>query len=239
MLDRLGEALRGRDWFGVLVEIGAVVLGVLLGLQASQWADDRREARERSLLTERLVTDLRDYAKVSDGIEANRTKRIKELTWLVHTLESGRLQSSDRQRAAEAIDDAMSFDDAQPLPIAVENLVSSQSLDRVDPVARAKLEELARLHARQAMGQKLFHDHVLSHLDMAEELLPSGRVDFLGGNLNAIGPDQVDFSKLDDPEARIMISESLRRDGLMRWFDDNLAKAARAAADALETKPAR
>ena len=41
--ERFRRNLRDRDWFGIGLELLTVVLGVLLGLQASQWAAERQE----------------------------------------------------------------------------------------------------------------------------------------------------------------------------------------------------
>ena len=41
---RLRAALKERDWFGVAIEMLAVVLSVILGLEASQLSAQRAEA---------------------------------------------------------------------------------------------------------------------------------------------------------------------------------------------------
>jgi hypothetical protein len=57
-LGTLVGRLRNRDWIGVLVEVLVVVVGVFLGLQASNWNQDRQErARGREYL-QRIGGDL-------------------------------------------------------------------------------------------------------------------------------------------------------------------------------------
>lgn len=51
--------LRSQDWVAVLVELVVVVLGVFLGVQASNWNADREQARKSAVFTERLKDDLR------------------------------------------------------------------------------------------------------------------------------------------------------------------------------------
>lgn len=34
---RLGSALRERDWAGVLIELAIVMVGVFLGIEATNW----------------------------------------------------------------------------------------------------------------------------------------------------------------------------------------------------------
>lgn len=56
---RIGAALRERDWFGVAVEMFAVLLGVLLALQSSAWVERQkdREYRARTVATLDTVLD--------------------------------------------------------------------------------------------------------------------------------------------------------------------------------------
>lgn len=59
---RIVVALRGRDWFGVGIEIFAVVLGVLLGLQAAGWAERRQERAYNEQMVSALGTVLAQFA---------------------------------------------------------------------------------------------------------------------------------------------------------------------------------
>ena len=54
--------LRGQDWTAVVIELLVVVLGVFLGVQASNWNGDREQDRKSAVFTERLKTDLRAEA---------------------------------------------------------------------------------------------------------------------------------------------------------------------------------
>lgn len=73
---RLAAALRGRDWFGVGVEVFAVLLGVALGLEASQWVERREENTYRAHMLEALGETLDDYAVHGRDIEDQMRQRI-------------------------------------------------------------------------------------------------------------------------------------------------------------------
>lgn len=73
---RLAEAFRGRDWFGIGVEVFAVVLGVFLGLQATQWAEQREERAYRAHMVEALGQALDDLAVHSSEIEREIEERL-------------------------------------------------------------------------------------------------------------------------------------------------------------------
>ena len=61
ILRRLSDAFRKRDWFGIGFELFVVVLGVILGLQASRWAADREDREYRRQIVASLDTTLGDY----------------------------------------------------------------------------------------------------------------------------------------------------------------------------------
>src|SRR3954451_11648266 len=58
---RLRAALKHRDWFGVAIEMLAVVLSVILGLEASQWSARRGEAEYRQQMIAALDQSLGDF----------------------------------------------------------------------------------------------------------------------------------------------------------------------------------
>lgn len=56
-LQRLAEALRARDWLGLVFEILVVTLGVLLAFEIEQWGDRRQRAAEERQFLERLYNE--------------------------------------------------------------------------------------------------------------------------------------------------------------------------------------
>jgi hypothetical protein len=59
ILRRAMLSLRRQDWTAVLVELVVVVLGVFIGVQASNWNADAETERKSAVFTERLKSDLR------------------------------------------------------------------------------------------------------------------------------------------------------------------------------------
>lgn len=59
ILNRMRERFRSQDWFGVGLELLIVVLGVFLGLQASNWNEGRIESETGRSYRERLAGDFR------------------------------------------------------------------------------------------------------------------------------------------------------------------------------------
>ena len=57
---RVLAQLRRHDWFAVVIELVVVVVGVFIGLQASNWNEDRQTNARAAVFTERLRADLRE-----------------------------------------------------------------------------------------------------------------------------------------------------------------------------------
>jgi hypothetical protein len=59
ILRRLVENLKQQHWTGVFIELAIVVLGVFIGMQVSNWNQQRSTDQQSELFTERLRADLR------------------------------------------------------------------------------------------------------------------------------------------------------------------------------------
>lgn len=70
ILRRLQQGLRGRDWGTVAVELAIVILGVFIGIEASNWNQSRRERVEERRYYAQLLDDLRtDQATLQQAIK--------------------------------------------------------------------------------------------------------------------------------------------------------------------------
>ncbi len=58
ILPKIAQAIRRQDWFQVTVEILIVVIGIFLGLQVTEWSDQRKERIEEQLYISRLHSDM-------------------------------------------------------------------------------------------------------------------------------------------------------------------------------------
>jgi hypothetical protein len=56
------QAIRRQDWTAVVIELVVVIIGVFIGLQASNWNEDRETSHKAAVFAERLRNDLREEA---------------------------------------------------------------------------------------------------------------------------------------------------------------------------------
>lgn len=66
---RLSEKFRDRDWWGIGIDLGIVMLGVFLGIQASNWNQTRQDRAHGREYLERIRDDLKSDAHSLDQHE--------------------------------------------------------------------------------------------------------------------------------------------------------------------------
>lgn len=59
ILRRLTQHVKDQNWFAVGLDFVIVVTGVFIGLQASNWNDNRETRQRAAVFSERLTQDLR------------------------------------------------------------------------------------------------------------------------------------------------------------------------------------
>ncbi len=103
ILQKLASAIRRQDWFQVLIEMLIVIVGIYLGLQVTEWADEReRKVQERTYF-ERLHQEIINLTK---GNQAYRTGnnfyfgKLAELTEAITTGNTDILLDEDHCKAA-------------------------------------------------------------------------------------------------------------------------------------------
>jgi hypothetical protein len=76
ILRRMSEAFRMRDWFGIGFELFVVILGVVLGVQASRWSAQREEQRYQAQMETALDATLKVYVEAGEYIHQDIGKII-------------------------------------------------------------------------------------------------------------------------------------------------------------------
>lgn len=78
-LSRLRDALRGRDWLGITIELLVVTLGVLLAFEIEQWGQRRERAAQERQFMEELFADTQSGVDELKGLTEVHDKVIREV----------------------------------------------------------------------------------------------------------------------------------------------------------------
>jgi len=83
ILRRIAHHLKQQQWTAVLIELVILILGVFLGFQVSDWANERanRSAEVRHL--EEIAEDLRADAAIFDQIRSSAEMRISGIDYIL------------------------------------------------------------------------------------------------------------------------------------------------------------
>ena len=234
---RMWAALKSRDWFGVSIEVFAVVLGVLLGLQASQWADERKEAKERAALVERLVGDLTIYAEESLNIAETRQERLDAVIGLAKAVDEGRVETLDRETMLEALEAVGSFDDVRPLPLTFVELVENGSLARIsDDGVRKNLETLSRFHARYGVAATYLNELGMDRWSAITSWTRVPASAYQGKDLSPVDTSEtvITIPDLGERANRDILTAAMQRDFVLVRYDRSLAKIASAIVEEIQ-----
>lgn len=80
---RLAHHLKQQQWTAVLIELVILVLGIYLGLQVTDWANDRADRAAEARHLEEIAEDLRADAAVFDQIRASSEMRISGIDYIL------------------------------------------------------------------------------------------------------------------------------------------------------------
>jgi hypothetical protein len=78
-LIRFSDALRARDWLGLVLELAVVTIGVLLAFQIDQWGQRRHQAREERDFLERLYGENQASARELTELLQLHNKVVREV----------------------------------------------------------------------------------------------------------------------------------------------------------------
>jgi hypothetical protein len=78
-LSRLRDALRGRDWLGITIELLVVTLGVLLAFEIEQWGQRRERAAQERQFMEELFADAQSGVDELNGLIEVHEKVVREV----------------------------------------------------------------------------------------------------------------------------------------------------------------
>jgi len=106
ILHNLARAIRGQNWFTVVLEILIVVTGIFIGLQADSWNESRKDRLIEQRYLERIYDALAvDIASIERSIEyANRRRGMGQL--LLKSLDDSELVRSGPVAFIIAIEEA-------------------------------------------------------------------------------------------------------------------------------------
>ena len=110
LLRRVSQDLRSQNWIGFGIDLAIVVLGIFLGLQASQWYEHHQEiAMERTIL-ERLGKDFESIEAAAQSAVRFHQEQIFALEQMQDALRNGEMDPVAEPQFLIGLSNAMAYD---------------------------------------------------------------------------------------------------------------------------------
>ena len=155
ILSRISRALREQNWLAVAIEFLIVILGVVIGLQISIWAQARADAERETLMLTRLhgeaETNVRYFTQQVEARRDNDARR----DVLIQSLLAGDFETVDPRAMVGGVFSASNVVDPTPSRVVYDEIVSAGLTSRIgDETMRIALaeywSEIDRLRADNA-----------------------------------------------------------------------------------------
>ena len=167
LLRRVTEHVKAQNWFAVGIDFVIVVVGVFIGIQVSNWNEDREMQRKAAVFTERLTDDLRKEAWGYESVVAYSHQTNANQRRVLQAL-AGDIELSDEQFLINAYR-ATQFRENNRYRATYDELVSTGAIGLItDPVLREAavglfttgfMEEFAQ-RVRDSEYRQLFRETV-------------------------------------------------------------------------------
>jgi len=108
-LRRFVNQLTDQNWFTVVLEILVVITGIFLGLQLTDWNEERKNRIEEQSYLQRILADLDDSLQQQSHQIKRATDEIEALLYLIRHLEAGTYEEADKSLLLEGLDSTSSI----------------------------------------------------------------------------------------------------------------------------------
>ena len=195
-LIRLIDALRQRDWLGIVIELAVVTLGVLLAFQVDQWGDRRNQAKEERRFLERLYTEYHRGIAELDFVDRD-SRRIRDQIFKALSARATPKRLEELSRRPDFGCGAARFRSANFNDTGFGELVASGRLNLIsDQALRSQVRDLAAAQATSSRQVEYARELMLGQLPYLD---PYYRFDVDASRRESCHIDWVGLAK--DPKA--------------------------------------
>ena len=144
IIRRLATAVRRQDWFIVLVEIAIVFVGIFLGLQADDWAEERQDRQREQAALERLFYETHDALELLERMLEGSRRRNQLRRNAVQFADSDAPVPDDDLMLRVGLNTLAQFPPIDIVTIAYDELKSSGQMQLIRSTELR--EQIARFH---------------------------------------------------------------------------------------------
>lgn len=173
ILRKLANAIRQQNWFTVLLEILIVVIGIYLGIQASNWNQDREDRLAEFAYLERITEDLQASLLATTNIIDFQSRNAKYGIVVLQALRACQIEDDRRDQFASGIYLVGKHAPAHFVQASIQELLSAGRLAIIrDPSLRQSLVELLQFHDDHLFYMSDVQLRVTPHVNYIDSVAP-------------------------------------------------------------------
>tara|TARA_R110002020_G_scaffold27170_4_gene87466 strand:- start:7613 stop:8395 length:783 start_codon:yes stop_codon:yes gene_type:complete len=193
LLRRVTEHVKAQNWFAVGIDFVIVVVGVFIGIQVSNWNEDREMQRKAVVFTERLTDDLRKEAWGYESVVAYSRQTNASQRRVLQAL-AGDIELSEEQFLIDAYR-ATQFRENNRYRATFDELVSTGAIGLItDPVLREAAVGLFTTGFMEEFAQRVRDSE---YRQLFRETVPAPVQEALLSRCGDRYPAELDYASLD------------------------------------------
>jgi hypothetical protein len=193
ILRRLAAAIAGQNWVTVILEVVIVVVGIFLGLQASEWSQNREDRRNELVYLERISADFDASMIQTNSSREFRTRHARYGALVLEALRKCDLPSDQRDQFASGIYLVAKHSTADFVQATLQELLSAGRLTIIrNSSVRQMLVEMMQAYDDHLFYMSDVQLRVAPHVNYIDSVAPivvdsaiSGGVDVTWDMLDA------------------------------------------------------
>ena len=239
IIQRLAGALRGQNWFTVVLEVMIVVVGIFIGLQVDGWNEGRKKQQNIEAQLLRIADDAAVLLAETDRLIVNFDNRIARVQIALEVLDGAPLTEANTLSFERALEESYQLNEVEVNLPGLDILMNTGDIDQV---ADANARNALLAFTNEWRSRKTVIDHIRSLLDIVNRDIFRGiSYDIVG--LDAERDDGAEFKiryDLDrlraDLGLRAALSNAARMQGYGRSQTVLVRAALKAVVDSLEQR---
>lgn len=173
ILRRLAAAIAEQNWFTVLLELLIVVVGIYLGLQASEWSQHREDRRAEVVYLERIAADLETSLAQTANSQKFQTRHANYGALVLQALSACDLRPDQRDLFATGIYLVAKHNAAAFVQASLQELLSAGRLTIIrNSSLRQMLVEMLQLYDDHLFYMSDVQLRVAPHVNYIDSVAP-------------------------------------------------------------------
>lgn len=217
IIQRMAEGIRTQNWFTVIVEILIVVIGIFLGLQVTEWNQEREDIVAENQFFDRLITDLEHDLTEFEDTQRSAQTRLELIDFLIGAMAGETVDEAALAGVARAVQEAGFSRRAIIADHTFEELKSSGNLNLIRSTELRKkifayYGSVSFISQYEFMSQHIQNEYQ----DRRTTILTADQTRRLWAGATSVGSTEIGL--VSKEEARAILARAMAKPEFIEWL---------------------